>query len=141
LDIISFKVVEVWDFIDKANYETIAIFINGEDLRNIIKEVELPFAKKENHEEFAGRYIGLISKDLKRELLDQYEYDEKATVLGCVCGYADCWPLRINIIETEDVVIWSDFEQPFREDTWDYSALKPFKFDKKQYYLELEKLG
>ena len=63
-----------------------------------------------------------------------YDHDSpegKIAVLGCVCGEPGCWPFQFRITLRDDVVIWSDFEQPHR--TWHYDEIQPFVFDRAQY--------
>lgn len=69
---------------------------------------------------------------------DSYEYsdddyDEKATLLGCTCGIASCWPLLARVKITRRYVLWHDFEQPHRSETWSYHGFGPFLFHRKQY--------
>ena len=66
-------------------------------------------------------------------------------VLTCgACGLpGPCWPFRVQVRETDDLVIWTNYRQPHRNKYslggyWDYSQYPPLVFDKQQYYAELE---
>jgi len=63
---------------------------------------------------------------------DEGSADEKTPVLGCTCGEWGCWPLRVRIIVEPGVVLWLDFEQPFRPNR-DYSDFGPFAFERIEY--------
>ena len=69
---------------------------------------------------------------------DCAEKDEhKAVLLGCSCGVLDCWPLESDITMTDQQVIWSNFRQPFRKETWSYDSFGPFTFHRTQYEAEV----
>lgn len=63
------------------------IFINDENLIDILKKYELPFAKKEGYEEIAGWYWW-IYKDILLENLQSKK--DKVYILGCECGVEMC---------------------------------------------------
>jgi hypothetical protein len=104
--------------------DAVAIFVNGRNLVDIFREVELPFATREGKPDLAGSYVGLPPEEVflpsPRLLGDPttyYDHDSaegKIVVLGCVCGEPGCWPFRVKIARREDVVIWDGFEQPHR---------------------------
>ena len=54
-------------------------------------------------------------------------------LLGCECGELGCWPLMARIDVREGEIVWSDFEQPHRADSWSYQALGPIGFERNQY--------
>jgi hypothetical protein len=128
------------------------IYVNGRNLIDILREVEMPFALKEGHPDIAGGYMGLPPNEVflpSKHLLgepafDLYKYPgEKVEVLQCVCGVPGCWPFLVRITDEGDRVVWSDFEQPHRSGVagrkkWDYQNLQPFVFDKAQYMAELQ---
>lgn len=124
--------------------EAVSIFINGRDLLERAREVELPFAVRDGHPDLAGGYIGLPVGSVfwpSRRLMGKPDerYDSgvgRISVLGCVCGDVGCWPLQARITVREDVVVWHDFMQPHRR-RWDYSEMGPFTFDRGAYEAEL----
>jgi hypothetical protein len=128
------------------------ISINGRDLRDIVREAELPHARAEGHADLAGSYTGLppeLAFAPSRHLLGSAEplYSDlvrtgkptKTAVLVCECGEPGCWPLCVRIDVLEDVVRWGDFEQPHRsaeargESGWTYETVGPFTFERSAY--------
>lgn len=125
--------------------DAVNIFINGCNLVDMVREVELPFAASEGRPHLAGKYVGLPLEAIlfpSRRLLGDREerYDDwgdRISVLGCGCGVVGCWPLQVVIAATEDRVTWSGFEQPHRR-RWDHGALGPFVFDRNEYEAALQ---
>lgn len=134
---IRFEIGERDDPVD-GMVETVAIFVNNQDLTKITKEVELLFAARDGKSELAGDYVGLPPGAVflpSHRLLGEPEryYDDwggKITILGC--GVVGCWPLRVNITPREGTVLWDDFEQPHRR-RWRHYEMGPFVFDRTQY--------
>lgn len=119
------------------DWDAVNIFIDGIDLRDMIKTIESPFAKAEGHPDIAGGYCGLSPQEWMD--LPEQEDDGRSAIMGCQCGYVGCWPLRVRITFFEDTVIWSDFEQPHRPE-WKYDRLGPFVFSRKQYEAAVAKV-
>lgn len=137
---ISFKVEDRKKYDSGYQESKVNIIIDGKPLAEIIKEYEMPMATKEGNPALAGDYhaIEVSSSSLKQYYLGKDEADwgdekNKTAILGCSCGNLSCWPLlcKINIQGTK--VVWSDFEQPHRDEDWDYSTFEGFMFDKQQY--------
>jgi hypothetical protein len=137
------------EFVVKNNddVEFVDIFIDGVNLVEILKEHESPFAGR-----IAGDYMGLPPEIVflpSRHFLGEpvYEldfYEGKSAILGCKCGVIECWPFVAKITVNEEMVTWSDFEQPHRGPEsaggyWNYNQLGPFVFDRKQYEEALKK--
>jgi hypothetical protein len=128
--------------------DRVEVFVNGRNMVDILREVELPFAAREGKPNLAGDYIGLPPEDvflpsprLLGEPATHYDRDGvegKVAVLGCVCGDVGCWPFRVRITLRDDVVIWDGFEQPHRR-AWRYDELRPFVFDRTQYLSALDR--
>ena len=118
--------------------DVVHIVIDGADLRDLVRQVELPFATAEGNPDIAGGYEGLSPREWL-ELPERYEMDERAAVLACKCGEVGCWPLRVRIEEQEAAVVWQDFQQPYRRD-WSYDRFGPFRFDRAQYLAEVARI-
>ena len=128
-------------------HPSVQLLIDGADLREIVRRVELPFAAAEGHPDLAGNYTGLPPEDLvapSRHLLGHPseamgEYLPKVPLYGCVCGSLGCWPLLVRVNVENTKVTWTEFENPWRFDPewtrtrdrwqWDLS----FEFDLSQY--------
>ena len=123
----------VKNFKDKyRDWRSVTILINDIDLIKYLKKHELPYAKLEGNEKIAGVYQGIDPLRLYQRLafgLDKNEMG-KITILGCICGVEECWPMKIRTIDSGEKIIWKDFEQPDRnadsEDFWDYSSFGEF---------------
>ncbi len=120
--------------------ELAVIKINGRELIEIVKEVELPIAKASGEASLAGEYSYLplhLVKNPSNLLLggDLPSYrsvaDGKRSILECTCGCEGCWPLRAKITIDRDLVKWSDFEQPHRKN-WIYPDSFEFIFSRSQ---------
>ena len=129
----------------------VSVLINGVDLIEIVRKVELPFATKEGVPQIAGSYSGQCPYELFYELEEKDNEksrlcDTPPEVLCCTCGCPGCWPLYVVIKKTENTVTWSKFRNPFRTEcenpdhVWDYTELRSFCFDRKQYENEMKKL-
>jgi hypothetical protein len=141
MDEVSFEVAPAGEeFSDEL--KQIKIEVNGSELPELVREVELPGARAEGDEELAGHYVGLVPGYVRMDLAGHflgdggaklYEVDEeKVQLLGCGCGEVGCSPLLARITVTEDSVTWDEFEQPARPE-WDYEGLGPFTFERAQY--------
>ena len=123
------------------------IFINGRNLIDMIREIELPFATAEGYACIAGGYVGLpksVALPPSQQLLGKPDEDfssngGRTCLLVCsACGESICWPLQANIIVTDTEIIWTDFSQPYRarkdqKSIWSYKGFGPFHFSKQQY--------
>lgn len=131
---------------DDCQFKSVTILINGQNLINLLKVYELPFAKKERAENIAGGYEEITPEILLDNLTNPDEFDTvqngKISIFECECGCEGCWPMKIKIIELGDRVIWTDFEQPHRSinshNFWDYRNFGPFSFDKDCYFKQLD---
>ena len=135
---------------DDESYDVVDIFLNGRDMLDLLRGVELPFARAEGHEEIAGSYLGLPpevmylpSRHLLGEANRHYSYDDgRISILECECMCSGCWPLLVRVHLDETRVAWTDFEQPHRSPEsisvrgprpWSYRGFGPFVFDRGQY--------
>ena len=142
---ISFKVIKTHKYDSGHEDSTINIVVDDQPLAIIMFAYETPFAIKEGHPGLAGDYhaIEVATSSLEQYYLGNKGADcgadkNKTMVLGCSCGVSACWPLLCKITVDGDRVIWSDFEQPHRDEEWDYSNFEGFEFDKQQYLDEIE---
>ncbi len=122
------------------------IFIDDKNLIDILRKYELPFAKKEGSEEIAGSYAALLPDELFSNLtMYNGSESEQVAVLDCTCGCEGCWTFMLRVIETDDCIIWTDFEQIHRakgsHNYWDYSNFPNFKFNKTDYLNKIQALG
>lgn len=139
---------QFWSDDDRV-VDVVSIFINDRNMIDLIRELELPFARREGHPDLAGSYLGLPpdvmlfpSRYLLGEGEDFWDDDGKVSLYGCVCGEVGCWPLRATVTVTLDTVVWSDFEQPHRGpdypvEYWKYDHFGPFVFNRAQYEAQL----
>ncbi len=133
---------------DDYQLKSVTIQINGKDIIEILKDYEMPFAKREGSKNIAGAYSGLSPDVLLKYLTnpEAYDVDEhgRVAILECECGSESCWPMKTKINEAGDKIIWSDFEQPHRSkdrsDFWDYTNFGQFEFDKTAYLKQINKL-
>ncbi|MCL4264640.1 MAG: hypothetical protein KJ069_15560 [Anaerolineae bacterium] len=147
MDKIEFKIK------DKHKYPEIEIFINEKDFIVVLRDHEMPFAETEGHPNIAGSYMGLqphlvlppsrhFFGDPDPNYDDYHDIDGKTAVLVCGrCRTSVCWPLLVKIIIMEEMIVWKDFSQPHRKDSWKYDLFGPFEFDRTQYEMALEHAG
>jgi hypothetical protein len=127
-------------------YAGVHITINGRDLIEIVRNIELPFATREGSPNIAGAYSGLPAATVffpSRHFVGEPEPlytdgDGRVYALLCECGEPGCWPLSVRIELREHEVVWSDFRQPHRgphikTGEWRYDALPSFTFDREAY--------
>ncbi len=122
----------------------VRILIDGRDLVEFVRDVELPFATAAGGPDRAGDYAGLelLAVALPSRhfwgspSLAIYQWDGFTQLLECSgCREPGCAPLFCRIDVQQDHVRWSDFcesTKPGPHD-WDYSQLGPFEFDRTQY--------
>ncbi len=122
------------------------IIINGRDLLEILRDIELPFATLEGHPHIAGAYSGLPAQRVflpSRHFLGEPEplYSDgegRTHVLECECGEPGCWPLAVRIEVRDREIVWSDFQQPHRRSRsksghWRYDELPSLTFERQHY--------
>lgn len=122
--------------------------IDNKNLIELLKDYELPLAKKEGSENIAGAYDGLDPKVLFANLTNskdnQNQEIDKSDILGCECGSSGCWTFMAKVIEKQDSVIWTEFEQIHRSKDsasyWDYSDFGDLEFNKDEYFKKVNEL-
>lgn len=110
----------------------VRVLVGGRDLIDLVREVELRGVTRAEQAEIAGSYAGLTPAEWADA---QPNDDGRVTVLGCDCGVAECWPLRVRIRRLGGTVEWSDFEGPLS--SGGYEALGPFLFRADEYDREI----
>lgn len=131
------------------------ISINGIDLIAWVRAAELPHATREVAErraagdaitvdDIAGAYVGLGRLSWPNPALlgapnghaaafalrEDDARRDKVALLGCPCGFVECWFLLAQITVLDGFVVWSDFEQFHRP--WSLE-LGPFVFERAAY--------
>jgi hypothetical protein len=109
--------------------EEVRILVDGRDLLELVRRIELPQATADGQPDLAASYEVLGPE--RWEQLTDLDDDNRVAVFGCNCGVVECWPLRVRITVKNGTVVWSDFEQPNR--AWEYLRLGPFVFQREQY--------
>jgi REP element-mobilizing transposase RayT len=110
------------------------IEVDGRDLIELVREVELPFATAEGRPEHAGAYHGPPAEHVRRgarQFLPARKH-LTAQLLGCECGEPDCRPLLAEIELGRETVSWSRFRRGRRAD-WSHDRLGPFVFSRSAY--------
>ncbi len=105
----------------------VEVRIDGHDLRDLVRAVELPQATADGQPDLAGSYGGLPPDEWPHPAA----HGKDVMVLGCTCGVTECWPLLVRITRAADAVVWDGFRQPRR--AWSHEGLGPFTFDRTQY--------
>lgn len=142
----------------------VRIQIDGCDLIALVHAWESDVAGKVGEANLAGAYAGIpewYAEDLAAWRRGSVEdsaltYDGRVALLACGdCGEIGCWPLLARLELSEEVVIWHDFEQPYRRPAepdplnvdptacpggWGYEGFGPFVFDRGAYEEQLRRL-
>lgn len=174
MDKIEFRVVKatVTDFskppaqkMPECQMNVIDIFVNEKRLIDVLREVELPQAMKdqETGEKIAGAYVGFPYEDkwfLKRKKIvkpyflgqTDFSYEIKpeedgrkwTPIITCAgCLEDGCWALLAAIEPVEDIVLWTALQHNHRKH-WDYSKVGKdgtFMFDRAQYEASLASIA
>ena len=147
-DVAMNGVAFLWDAEAVGGFGAIRIEIDGCDLAELIRSVELPFATAEGHERIAGKYVGLRPWQLDSTAADHFMGGpdshlccgphDKTVLLGCECGKPGCRPLMAQVVVSDRDVAWRSFEQPHRRGRWEYDAFSGFVFDRAEYEAALQ---
>jgi hypothetical protein len=112
--------------------------------------IEMTRTYEREHGIFVGGYGGIDPRDNDASPVESYglepppgidpdEEPEKVRLLGCDCGILDDQPLLATAVLDADAVIWRDFVNPFRDETYD--EFGPFAFDRAEYDRALVRLA
>lgn len=158
MDTIKFVIEEHGDEEFGYKFQVINIYINGQDLIDLVTRVE----RKEWDGQINSRsgYIGFRLTDFERfhrEMLGKKVY-RRSILLTCTCTIEECNCIMASITFEDRSVTWSDLRSPYLggptyspfveeadaiEEGWvpiDYSGLGPFVFNKEQYLSTLEQV-
>jgi hypothetical protein len=149
ISILEFKAIdpvqvgEEWAMYRDNPPRTVEIYIDGCELLDIIRPIELPYKKKEGFDISTEDYGHMPVSELYRYLITamdgtSYSYKYGVYLLVCRdCGEPGCWSVTCKVSEDEKYVYWLDFEHEHRD--WEYNI--QYKFEKKQYNEALKKIG
>lgn len=131
---LEFKIAKINSF--GNNHYVTHIYIDGKDLRKIVKEVELPFARKKGRPKLAGDYEGVDAEHYYGwQNLGEIP-NKKAHILSCTCLEPGCYPLVVDIGQDGKNIIWTNFAS---NQKWDYTSLE-FTFEKNDYLKKVASL-
>lgn len=115
------------------------ILLNGKELLDYVRDAEIAIFKKYGLKKSnAGDYHYLSPSELYGYLSDPANsFEEKdVPIMCCSCDEVGCASVRINIIKSQESIIWKNFRSVRDEWNLDYA----FKFDTKTYNTFLEKI-
>lgn len=158
MDTIKFVIEEHGDEEFGYKFKVINIYINGQDLIDLVTRVE----RKEwgGQKNSRSGYIGFPLTNFERfhrEMLGDKVY-RRSILLTCTCTIEECNCIMASITFEDRTVTWSDLRSPYLggqtyspfvdeadaiEESWvpiDYSGLGPFVFDKEEYLSALEQV-
>lgn len=121
-----------------GDFNRCGIRINGKDILEYIKEAQIKILNRQNRDEEPLEYCHLIPGELY-EYLQKAQLSngtEKAMLVCCSCGVAECDSVEAHVIYTDDGVVWKDFNRIRCYD--DYGLC--FEFEKTQYAKFIEEL-
>lgn len=129
-DVITFSKIKEEDSTGRV-WTSVAIFINGKEIVDIIHEVELSQWKQKID------YIHQQPHELYKRLENVMQFeDESVEILCCICGTIECNSPVVHIRSDDDYVYWDKITH--NQMQWVYNLT--YKFNKKLYEIELEKL-
>ena len=149
VDMLSFSILKFTYGHDAEPSDVVSIYVNGHSFKEIIRHHEWYSALKTGQQDSVGDYawltVGEIIENLEEIHDPNAEDDPETLILGCSCGYAEDRPFYVTVTEKDNQIIWSDFRNPYKlnpesSSYCDYSGVGEYRFDKEQYYSEIEKL-
>ena len=152
MDTLEFKIIPAKDMVedwmddwtedDLNNGYLVKVFINGMELIDIIRVIELPYQTAAWYPESAGDYGHNTAKHMEwqfREALQpgSYSYDCGIELFCCPdCGVGGCWSVMCRFRKEDGVIIMTDFHHNHRP--WEYNLC--YRFSEENYNSEIEKL-
>lgn len=122
--------------------DVVEIYIDGVEIAEIFRKIEVPYCEQEGHPNLAGDYGHITAKELYRDLIEATTEDSFSYELGVYpvccggCGEPGCWSVTFHVRESDEFVWWYGFEHEHRN--WEYNL--EFKFLKSDYLKEMNKL-
>lgn len=127
---------------EKPRY-VVDINIDGVEIAEIFRKIELPYCKAEGNPDKAGDYghvpASWLYSDLSEATIEgSYAYDLGVYPLCCRgCGEPGCWSATFRVRENDEFVWWYGFEHEHTD--WEYNL--EFKFLKSEYTAAINKLA
>ena len=120
--------------------QVVNIHIDGRNLIDWAKELELLQAQSEGAPELAGSYAPMPIEFFVKYMRGTLNSDHWANLFSCKdCEEVGCWSLQVRIESEGDAVVWTEFRQPHRPN-WRYRSLGPFRFERTEYERALNEL-
>lgn len=136
MEYIEFRILE--QELGVGVFPTVVPHLDGVPLPDLIREIELPSARREGNSDLAGKYAGLLENSVRwpsRHYLGDpvlsWFGDGDTVLLGCDCGDWGCWPFTALVTVTKDTVLWSGYRTGHRD--WDYRDLPDITIKRRQY--------
>ncbi len=120
----------------------VEIYIDGVEIAEIFRKIEVPYCEQEEPPNLAGDYGHMPAKKLYQDLSEatiegSFSCDFGVYPVCCRwCGEPRCWSVTFHVRESDEFVWWYGFEHEHRE--WKYDL--EFKFLKSDYLKEMNKL-
>lgn len=133
---------EEWAKDMKNPPKVVEIYIDGVEITEIFRKIEVPYCEQEGDPNLAGDYGHMPVKELYEDLSEatiEGSYSNKLGVYPVCCGGCGepgCWSVTFRVRESDEFVWWYGFEHEHRE--WKYDL--EFKFLKSDYLKEMNKL-
>ena len=117
---------------------TVKIFINNKELNSLLVELEDKEDGVDNPTDSANVYGHIGPYYLLKQLKSEFASNYGASLCCCAeCGDDGCWGVTTKVHESEQEVVWHDFEHEHRPYT--YGGLE-FHFERCAYDAEIKKL-
>lgn len=122
--------------------KVVEIYVDGVEIAEIYRKIEVPYCEQEGHPNLAGDYGHMPVKELYEDLSEatiEGSYSNKLGVYPVCCGGCGepgCWSVTFHVRESDEFVWWYGFEHEHRN--WEYNL--EFKFLKSDYLKEMNKL-
>lgn len=134
---------EEWAEDRKKPINVVEIYIDGIEIAEIFRKIELPYCEAENEPDKAGDYGHIPVRELYEDLIEatvkgSYSYELGVYPLCCRgCGEPGCWSVTFRVREDDEYVWWYGFEHEHRD--WKYNL--EFAFLKSEYSAAMSKLA
>ena len=126
----------------EEQYLSVAYYINGISLLDMIREIETPFFEKEGCPDLIASYMHHTYRNVKRMFTDaltpgSMKDDEDVELFCCRdCGDSGCWSVCCKLRKEGNYIIMKNFYHNWRDLSYPFM----FRFTKENFYAELKKL-